>query len=123
MSEFRGHWIIGFFSPKDSNPALQHIDKEDRKNAICPADVMTPILEYQSKTYGKGDPEAYYRRLLAYYPQGEKARFVEANEVAEFIFFLASDGAQPITGAALPVDFGTTAGASSREFRNLKDVL
>jgi NAD(P)-dependent dehydrogenase (short-subunit alcohol dehydrogenase family) len=81
-----------------------------RVNAICPTDIMTPMFEYQANTYGKGDPEAYYKKLLAYYPQGERARFIEANEVAEFIFFLASDRAKPITGAALPMDFGTTAG-------------
>lgn len=81
-----------------------------RVNAVCPTDIMTPMLEYQANTYGKGDPEAYYKNLLSYYPQGERARFIEANEVAELIFFLASDGAQPITGAALPMDFGTTAG-------------
>ena len=81
-----------------------------RVNAVCPADIMTPMLKYQAKTYGKGDPEAYYKNLLSYYPQGERARFIEANEVAEFIFFLSSDRAQPITGAVLPIDFGTTAG-------------
>ncbi|MFC2164480.1 SDR family NAD(P)-dependent oxidoreductase [Acidobacteriota bacterium] len=81
-----------------------------RVNAVCPADIMTPMLKYQANTYGEGNPEAYYKNLLSNYPQGEKARFIEAKEVAEFVFFLASARAQAITGAALPIDFGTTAG-------------
>lgn len=90
--------------------ALELAPDQVRVNTICPADVMTPMLEYQANTYGDGNPEAYYEKLLSSYPQGKKARFIKAEEVAEFIFFLASDCAQPITGAALPIDFGTTAG-------------
>ena len=27
-----------------------------RVNAVCPADIMTPMLQYQADTYGEGDP-------------------------------------------------------------------
>ena len=81
-----------------------------RVNAVCPGDIMSPMLKYQAETYGDGDPEAYYRKCLSYYPQGENARFIEPEEVADLIFFLASDRAQPITGAAMTIDFGLTAG-------------
>ena len=78
--------------------------------AVCPADIMTPMLEGQARDYGGGDPEGYYKRLLSSYPQGEKARFITADEVARLIEYLASPQAAPITGAAIPIDFGTTAG-------------
>ena len=81
-----------------------------RVNAVCPADIMTPMLQYQADTYGGGDPEGYFKRLLASYAQGAKARFITPEEVAELIFFLASPPATPITGANISIDFGTAAG-------------
>lgn len=81
-----------------------------RVNAVCPADVMSPMLEYQANEYGGGDPDGYYERLLDSYPQGERARFITPEEVAELVFYLASPSAAPITGALLNIDFGTTAG-------------
>jgi len=81
-----------------------------RVNAICPCDVETPMLDYQARTYGGGDPAGYKAKLLSIYPQGDRARFVRAEEVAEFIFQIASPKLAPVTGAALSLDFGTTAG-------------
>jgi NAD(P)-dependent dehydrogenase (short-subunit alcohol dehydrogenase family) len=81
-----------------------------RVNAVCPADVMTPMLEGQARDFGGGDPEGYFKRLLAGYPQGDKARFITPEEVAELIFYLASEKAAPITGASISIDFGTAAG-------------
>lgn len=81
-----------------------------RVNAICPCDVATPMLDYQANTYGGGDPAGYKKRLLSIYPQGDRARFVRPEEVAEFVFQMASPKLSPITGAALSIDFGTTAG-------------
>jgi NAD(P)-dependent dehydrogenase (short-subunit alcohol dehydrogenase family) len=42
--------------------------------AVCPADVMTPMLEGQARDFGGDDPEGYFARLLASYPQRDKAR-------------------------------------------------
>jgi NAD(P)-dependent dehydrogenase (short-subunit alcohol dehydrogenase family) len=81
-----------------------------RVNAVCPADVVTPMLEGQAREYGGGDPQAYLRTLLTCYPQGERARFIQPDEVAALIVYLASTAAAPITGAAVSIDFGTTAG-------------
>ena len=81
-----------------------------RVNAVCPADIMTPMLQYQADTYGEGDPEGYFKRLLGSYAQGDKARFITPEEVAELIFYLASPAATPITGANISIDFGTAAG-------------
>ncbi len=81
-----------------------------RVNAICPCDVETPMLKYQAEAYGEGNPKAYFDKLLSIYPQGARARFARAEEVAEFVFQIASPKLAPITGAALSIDFGTTAG-------------
>ena len=56
------------------------------------------------------DPEAYLAKLRSHLPQGERGRFVRAEEVAAAIVFLASPAAAPITGACLPLDWGVTAG-------------
>ena len=81
-----------------------------RVNAICPGDVLTPMLQYQADAYGGSDPDGYLRELLGKYPQGDRARFTRPDEVAEFLWFLAQPGAAPITGAALSIDFGLSAG-------------
>src|SRR6516164_634058 len=88
--------------------ALELAPQGVRCNAICPCDVDTPMLAGQATDYGRGDPEGYRQKLRAIYPQGERTRFVRPEEVAEFVFAVA--GLEPITGACLPIDFGTTAG-------------
>ena len=82
-----------------------------RVNAVCPGDVQTPMLDFQAETFGDGNPQAYYERLLEAYPQKEHARFIRPEEVSELIWFLAAQPlATPITGASLSIDFGLTAG-------------
>jgi NAD(P)-dependent dehydrogenase (short-subunit alcohol dehydrogenase family) len=81
-----------------------------RVNAICPCDVDTPMIGYQANSFGGGDPDGYRRALLSIYPQGRNARFATPEEIAAFVYFVASPEAAPITGACLSIDFGTTAG-------------
>jgi len=81
-----------------------------RVNAVCPADVMTPMLEGQARDFGGGDADGYFGRLLASYPQRDQARFIRPEEVASLIAYLASPLAAPITGALIRIDFGTSAG-------------
>jgi NAD(P)-dependent dehydrogenase (short-subunit alcohol dehydrogenase family) len=90
--------------------ALELAPRGIRVNAVCPADVDTPMLAGQARDFGGGDPKGYLDRLLANYPQDETARFIRPEEVAELIAFLASAPAAPITGACIPIDFGVTAG-------------
>ena len=80
-----------------------------RVNVVCPGDVDSPMIRYQAATFGGGDPDGYLRDLLAAYPQ-KPARFIRPDEVAELIAFLCSERATPITGAAISIDFGLTAG-------------
>jgi NAD(P)-dependent dehydrogenase (short-subunit alcohol dehydrogenase family) len=81
-----------------------------RINAVCPGDVATPMLSFQATTFGGGDEAGYYQRLLDAYPQKENARFIEPEEVAELIWFMAQPPATPMTGACVSIDFGLTAG-------------
>jgi NAD(P)-dependent dehydrogenase (short-subunit alcohol dehydrogenase family) len=90
--------------------ALELAPKGVRCNAICPADVETPMLEAQARDYGGGDRAGYLNDLLANYPQRERARFIRPEEVAALVSYLASPGAAPMTGACIPLDFGVTAG-------------
>ena len=81
-----------------------------RVNSVCPADVETPMLAGQARDYGGGDEAAYLAALKATLPQGDRARFIRADEIAAAVAFLASDQAAPITGVCLPVEWGVTAG-------------
>jgi NAD(P)-dependent dehydrogenase (short-subunit alcohol dehydrogenase family) len=81
-----------------------------RVNSVCPGDVMSPMLQAQADTYGGADPAGYLASLLSKYPQGESARFIKTDEVAELLWFLAQPSSRPITGSALSIDFGLSAG-------------
>lgn len=81
-----------------------------RVNALCPSDIRTPMLQYQADRYGDGDPDAYLSRLLAHYPQGDAARFLSPEEVAAQVAFLLCPASAGMTGAAVMLDFGLTAG-------------
>ncbi|MCU1388163.1 MAG: putative short-chain dehydrogenase [Ilumatobacteraceae bacterium] len=81
-----------------------------RVNAVCPGDVMTPMLRYQAEAYGGTDQDGYLAELLSKYPQGTNARFIEPAEVAELMWFLAQPTSAPITGAAMSIDFGLSSG-------------
>ena len=81
-----------------------------RCNSISPGDVATPMLTFQAERYGNGDPAGYLQDLLAKYPQGESATFIQPEEVAELAFFLCQPAARSITGADLAIDRGISAG-------------
>jgi NAD(P)-dependent dehydrogenase (short-subunit alcohol dehydrogenase family) len=81
-----------------------------RVNAVCPADVDTPMLAGQARDFGGGDEQGYLDELLSKYPAGARARFVRPEEVAALVAFLAGPEAAPITAACIPIEFGTTAG-------------
>ena len=89
--------------------AVEVAERGIRVNAVCPGDVDSPMIRYQAETFGGGDPEGYLARLLEAYPQ-RPPRFIRPDEVADLIAFLCSDRATPITGAAISIDFGLTAG-------------
>ncbi|MEF2073024.1 SDR family oxidoreductase [Consotaella aegiceratis] len=73
-----------------------------RANAVCPGSVRTPAWDHRIAK----DP-ALEGRIAALYPM---QRMVTPAEVAETVLFLASPAASGITGAAIPVDAGLSAG-------------
>ena len=73
-----------------------------RVNIVLPGTVRTPIWDERAKK----DP-AVLRTLERWYPLG---RIVEPRDIVNAVAFLASDLAAAITGVALPVDCGLTAG-------------
>jgi NAD(P)-dependent dehydrogenase (short-subunit alcohol dehydrogenase family) len=90
--------------------AMELAPRGVRANAICPNDVDTPMLVGQARDYGGDDPRGYLDALLAKYPQRERSRFIRPDEIAALVAYLASLEAAPITGACIPIDFGSTAG-------------
>ena len=72
-----------------------------RVNCVAPGDILTPLTLNQLK---KSDETV--EELAKLYPMG---RIGTAEEVAQAIYFLASDKASFITGAVLTVDGGLTA--------------
>jgi NAD(P)-dependent dehydrogenase (short-subunit alcohol dehydrogenase family) len=85
--------------------ALDHADENIRVNAICPTDVMTPMLADEFRATGLSD-EAGLAALGEAIPLG---RVGTPEEVARAVLFLASDQASFMTGVGLPVDGGVTA--------------
>jgi NAD(P)-dependent dehydrogenase (short-subunit alcohol dehydrogenase family) len=90
--------------------ALELAPRGVRVNSVCPSDVDTPMLAGQARDYGGDDPEGYLRDLMTDLPQRERARFITPEEIAHVVWFLASPLAAPITGHAMPVEWGVTTG-------------
>jgi NAD(P)-dependent dehydrogenase (short-subunit alcohol dehydrogenase family) len=72
-----------------------------RVNCVCPGVIETPM------TAALRDDPAWSENVLKRYPLG---RFGKPEEIAAAILYLASDEAAFVTGVALPVDGGYTAG-------------
>ena len=76
-----------------------------RVNCLCPGRDETPFVRSRIAEYP--DPAAAAREMASTQAMG---RMAQPSEVAAAAVFLASDAASFITGAALPVDGGWTAG-------------
>ncbi len=85
--------------------ALDHAAEGIRANCVCPGSVDTDMIHEAWRLTGDADAAA-----LAWAAKHPLGRIASAAEVARAILFLASDEATFITGVALPVDGGITAG-------------
>lgn len=85
--------------------ALDHAEENIRINAVCPTDIMTPMLTDEFRATGLSETEGL-AALGEAIPMG---RVGTPEEVARAVLFLASDQASFMTGVGLPVDGGVTA--------------
>ena len=85
--------------------ALDHAKEGIRVNAVCPGSVDTEMIHAAWEQFG--DVEQARKLWAEKHPLG---RIATADEVGRVILFLASEDASFITGAALSVDGGITAG-------------
>ena len=85
--------------------ALDLAPEKVRVNAVCPAGVMTPLMqEWADSQY---DPEAAVKMVDSWHPIGRMATIEEIGEVCAF---LASDEAAFVTGETICVDGGAKLG-------------
>ena len=79
-------------------------------NAICPAYVMTPLVEKQiaaqAQTHGIPEEKVISDIMLS---KAAIKKMVPAENIGAIVKFLCSDAAASITGIALPIDGGWTA--------------
>ena len=85
--------------------ALDHAKEGIRVNAVCPGSVDTEMIHAAWQQFG--DVEQAQKLWSEKHPLG---RIATPEEVGRAILFLASEEASFITGVALPVDGGITAG-------------
>ena len=76
-----------------------------RVNAVCPAGVMTPLMQEWADT--QYDPQAALEMVDSWHPLG---RMATIDEIGEVCAFLASDEAACITGQAICPDGGAGLG-------------
>lgn len=76
-----------------------------RVNAVCPAGVMTPLMQEWADT--QYDPQAALEMVDSWHPLG---RMATSEEIGEVCAFLASDEASFITGQAICPDGGAPLG-------------
>lgn len=76
-----------------------------RVNALCPGTMDTELM--QDCASDSGDADAYYKAFRAYHPLN---RLASPEEIAEFVLCLASPAAAFMTGSAVAIDGGSTAG-------------
>ena len=86
--------------------ALENAQAGVRVNAVCPTSFLTPMIEGEFRRRGV-DLETGLKEEAGGIPLGRLGR---PEELAKLVAYLASDDAALMTGAAIPLDGGTTAG-------------
>ena len=100
------HGLVGFTKTAAMEGGPQGITC----NAICPAYVMTPLVEKQiaaqAQTHGIPEEKVISDIMLS---KAAIKKMVPAENIGAIVKFLCSDAAASITGIALPIDGGWTA--------------
>jgi len=80
-------------------------------NAICPAYVKTPLVDNQiadqARTHGISEEDVVTDIMLV---KSSIKKLIEPSEIAEIVKFLCSSAASGMTGSAIVIDGGWTAG-------------
>ena len=79
-----------------------------RANSICPGYIETPMFDGAERYLGVDVTESIRK-------QHKLQRFGKPEEIASVVKFLASDESSFVSGVALPVDGGFTAGHNHGE--------
>lgn len=85
--------------------AIELAPQNIRVNAVCPGTMDTELMADCARD--SADPEEYYKSFRAYHPLG---RLASPDEIAQFVLCLASPAAFFMTGSAVVIDGGSTAG-------------
>lgn len=85
--------------------ALDHAKENIRVNCICPGSVKTDMIDSAWRAYGDVEQAAQ-----VWADKHPLKRIASPDEIARVVLFLACADSSFITGAAIPVDGGITAG-------------
>ena len=85
--------------------ALDHALQGIRANCVCPGRVETEFVQKRIAEYP--DPEKAYQEMAASQAVG---RMATPDEIAACVLYLASDEAAFVTGTAVEIDGGFSAG-------------
>ena len=85
--------------------AIELAPQNIRVNAICPGTMDTELMADCARD--SGNPDEYYKSFRAYHPLN---RLASPDEIAQFVLCMASPAAFFMTGSAVAIDGGSTAG-------------
>jgi NAD(P)-dependent dehydrogenase (short-subunit alcohol dehydrogenase family) len=88
--------------------AIEGAGQKIRVNAICPSWVWTPMVERAVERMVPGAPPEVAKQFLA--RQSPLGRMATTEDISKTALYLASDDSAFVTGQAIPVDGGLTAG-------------
>ena len=92
------HGVLGL----TKTAAIEYAAQNIRINAVCPGFIATPLLEQAGITEGSDA----YNAIASLHPM---KRLGKAEEVADLVLWLCSEGASFVTGSAYLVDGGYVA--------------
>lgn len=115
-SAFSGHYDAAYTASKwglrglTRSAAMEYAEAGVRVNAVCPGLVVTDL--------NRNSP--HLQPMIGITPMGRSG---EAEEVAQLVLFLASDGSRFVTGEDFVIDGGFTAGAAYRRVARETGIL